>query len=110
MDSLHQFHDLCSLLFPEAIELDTKDLRWVGAWWLGFLVASCVLFLTALPYLFFPRNMPKEVSQSYLIQKSCFVIEVTCPENVHGHSQHPLWALISQSTLFVTFNPAPVNG
>lgn len=44
----------------EAIELDTKDLRWVGAWWLGFLVASCVLFLTALPYLFFPRNMPKE--------------------------------------------------
>lgn len=44
----------------EEIELDTKDLRWVGAWWLGFLVASCILFLTALPYLFFPRNMPKE--------------------------------------------------
>lgn len=44
----------------EEIELDTKDLRWVGAWWLGFLVASCLLFLTALPYLFFPRNMPKE--------------------------------------------------
>ncbi|XP_073334903.1 solute carrier organic anion transporter family member 2B1 [Pagrus major] len=42
------------------IKLDSKDLRWVGAWWLGFLVASCLLFLTALPYLFFPRNMPKE--------------------------------------------------
>uniref|UniRef100_A0A3Q4MX89 Solute carrier organic anion transporter family member n=1 Tax=Neolamprologus brichardi TaxID=32507 RepID=A0A3Q4MX89_NEOBR len=53
----------------EEIELDTTDLRWVGAWWLGFLVASCILFLTALPYLFFPRNMPKEVSQSRLIQK-----------------------------------------
>ncbi|XP_029375477.1 solute carrier organic anion transporter family member 2B1 [Echeneis naucrates] len=44
----------------DQIKLDSTDLRWVGAWWLGFLVASCLLFLTALPYLFFPRNMPKE--------------------------------------------------
>ncbi|XP_051250823.1 solute carrier organic anion transporter family member 2B1 [Dicentrarchus labrax] len=47
-------------LSKDQIELNHKDLRWVGAWWLGFLVASCFLFLTALPYLFFPRNMPKE--------------------------------------------------
>ncbi|CAJ1063698.1 solute carrier organic anion transporter family member 2B1 [Xyrichtys novacula] len=47
-------------LSKDQIELDHKDLRWVGAWWLGFLVASCLLFLTALPYLFFPRKMPKE--------------------------------------------------
>lgn len=47
-------------LSNDQIELNHKDLRWVGAWWLGFLVASCLLFLTALPYLFFPRVMPKE--------------------------------------------------
>ncbi|XP_037543145.1 solute carrier organic anion transporter family member 2B1 [Nematolebias whitei] len=47
-------------LSPGRIKLDQKDLRWVGAWWLGFLVASCFLFLTALPYMFFPREMPKE--------------------------------------------------
>ncbi|XP_068587823.1 solute carrier organic anion transporter family member 2B1 isoform X2 [Cebidichthys violaceus] len=47
--------------FPEGeIKLTHKDLRWVGAWWLGFLVAACLLFLTALPYLFFPRSIPKE--------------------------------------------------
>lgn len=51
----------CSSLLPDEIKLDHKDLRWVGAWWLGFLVASCLLFLTAMPYLFFPREMPKEV-------------------------------------------------
>uniref|UniRef100_A0A667Z345 Solute carrier organic anion transporter family, member 2B1 n=1 Tax=Myripristis murdjan TaxID=586833 RepID=A0A667Z345_9TELE len=45
----------------DQIDLRQDDLRWVGAWWLGFLVASCFLFLTALPYLFFPKNMPKEV-------------------------------------------------
>nr|XP_020442879.1 solute carrier organic anion transporter family member 2B1-like [Monopterus albus]XP_020442880.1 solute carrier organic anion transporter family member 2B1-like [Monopterus albus] len=44
----------------DEIKLDPKDLRWVGAWWLGFLVASCLIFITALPYLFFPRNMPRE--------------------------------------------------
>ncbi|KAM4576741.1 solute carrier organic anion transporter family member 2B1-like [Odontesthes bonariensis] len=42
------------------IKLGPTDLRWVGAWWLGFLVAACLLFLAALPYLFFPREMPKE--------------------------------------------------
>ncbi|KAM6984605.1 solute carrier organic anion transporter family member 2B1 [Aplochiton taeniatus] len=47
-------------LSKEEIKLDPKDLRWVGAWWLGFLVASCFLFVCALPYLFFPRDMPKE--------------------------------------------------
>eukprot|EP00066_Takifugu_rubripes_P025816 XP_011615082.1 PREDICTED: solute carrier organic anion transporter family member 2B1 isoform X1 [Takifugu rubripes] len=42
------------------IDLTPKDLRWVGAWWLGFLVASCLIFITALPYFFFPRNMPDQ--------------------------------------------------
>ncbi|XP_054902487.1 solute carrier organic anion transporter family member 2B1 isoform X2 [Poeciliopsis prolifica] len=47
-------------LSRDDITLDQTDLRWVGAWWLGFLMASGFLFLTALPYLFFPREMPKE--------------------------------------------------
>ncbi|CAN9501193.1 unnamed protein product [Ophioblennius macclurei] len=47
-------------LSADQIQLDSKDLRWVGAWWLGFLVASCLLFLAAVPFFFFPRNMLKE--------------------------------------------------
>ncbi|KAF1378153.1 hypothetical protein PFLUV_G00187410 [Perca fluviatilis] len=47
-------------LSKEQMELEHSDLRWVGAWWLGFLLAACLLFLAALPYLFFPRDMPKE--------------------------------------------------
>uniref|UniRef100_A0A8C4YXQ5 Solute carrier organic anion transporter family member n=1 Tax=Gadus morhua TaxID=8049 RepID=A0A8C4YXQ5_GADMO len=31
----------------DQIQIDSKDLRWVGAWWLGFLIASCLLFLTS---------------------------------------------------------------
>lgn len=46
--------------FPGGISLTSKDPRWVGAWWLGFLVSAGAVALAAVPYFFFPREMPKE--------------------------------------------------
>uniref|UniRef100_K7GDH7 Solute carrier organic anion transporter family member n=1 Tax=Pelodiscus sinensis TaxID=13735 RepID=K7GDH7_PELSI len=45
---------------PEEIQLTHKDPRWVGAWWLGFLVAATLTAFSAIPYFFFPKEMPKE--------------------------------------------------
>ncbi|XP_066444470.1 solute carrier organic anion transporter family member 2B1 [Eleutherodactylus coqui] len=42
------------------ISLTPSDPRWIGAWWLGFIVAASIVALSAIPYFFFPREMPRE--------------------------------------------------
>ncbi|XP_078467570.1 solute carrier organic anion transporter family member 1C1-like isoform X1 [Lampetra fluviatilis] len=54
---------LCSRLFvnfPDWVSMHMQDKRWVGAWWLGFLVAGALSLLASLPFWAFPRNLPRE--------------------------------------------------
>lgn len=52
--SLHLF------LFTDALTINYKDSRWVGAWWLGFLVTGAVMLLAGIPFWFLPRSLPKQ--------------------------------------------------
>jgi len=37
--------------------IDKRDPRWVGAWWLGFVVCSVVISVTSLPMLLVPPKL-----------------------------------------------------
>lgn len=80
LDTLNMLKISCLCLAK--IVLERTDPRWVGAWWLGFLLAGTLLFLTSLPYLFFPRSMVTEVCLQYhshaLFTYSSFFFIVAC--------------------------------
>ncbi|KAM9732695.1 solute carrier organic anion transporter family member 1C1-like [Menidia menidia] len=42
----------------ETITITPSDARWVGAWWLGYLIAGVITLLSAIPFWFLPRSIP----------------------------------------------------
>uniref|UniRef100_A0A8D0BR63 Solute carrier organic anion transporter family member n=1 Tax=Salvator merianae TaxID=96440 RepID=A0A8D0BR63_SALMN len=42
------------------ITITPSDSRWVGAWWMGFLIASVLLLLSGIPFCFLPRSLDTE--------------------------------------------------
>lgn len=58
-----------TLSFPsESVTITPKDSRWVGAWWMGFMVSSALLLMSSIPFCFLPRSLP--VNEE-LRDKSC---------------------------------------
>ncbi|ERL86149.1 hypothetical protein D910_03562 [Dendroctonus ponderosae] len=39
--------------------IDTKDPRWLGAWWLGWIILALILFIFASLLAFFPKTLPR---------------------------------------------------
>ncbi|XP_012675931.2 solute carrier organic anion transporter family member 1C1-like [Clupea harengus] len=57
---------LCASLYVDigfvnldSVTITPQDSRWVGAWWLGYVVAGGLTFITALPFWFLPRSLPE---------------------------------------------------
>ncbi|XDV25314.1 hypothetical protein PO909_029247 [Leuciscus waleckii] len=57
----------CAKLYVDigAVDLDSitinhKDSRWVGAWWLGFLITGGVMLLAGIPFWFLPKSLLKQ--------------------------------------------------
>ncbi|XP_047242350.1 solute carrier organic anion transporter family member 1C1-like isoform X1 [Girardinichthys multiradiatus] len=47
----------------ETITITPEDARWVGAWWLGYLIAGTVTLLSAVPFWFLPKSLPMPVDK-----------------------------------------------
>ncbi|KAM6096096.1 PREDICTED: solute carrier organic anion transporter family member 1C1-like [Chlamydotis macqueenii] len=57
---------LCAKLYVDigfvdlgSITITPQDSRWVGAWWLGFLISGVTSFLAAIPFFFLPKHLKK---------------------------------------------------
>lgn len=48
--------------FARPDNLVDTDPRWIGAWWIGFLVAGSMMLLLAIPLSFFPREFKKNLN------------------------------------------------
>nr|DBA30242.1 TPA: hypothetical protein GDO54_006250 [Pyxicephalus adspersus] len=50
----------------DEVTISPQDARWVGAWWMGHLVAGTISLLVAIPFCFIPKSMKKLVEDKSL--------------------------------------------
>ncbi|XP_025971104.2 solute carrier organic anion transporter family member 2B1 [Dromaius novaehollandiae] len=81
---LHFYVDI-DKVSGEEVQLTNEDPRWVGAWWLGYLVAASLVAVSAVPYFFFPREMPKEVTSG---EESCSKESEDVLTQLRSRSEH----------------------
>lgn len=68
----------CFPLSPDGVTISPKDVEWVGAWWLGYLIAGVISVLAGIPFWFLPKHLPKPESRkdsSTSSEHSKFIIE-----------------------------------
>ncbi|KAL2102694.1 hypothetical protein ACEWY4_001862 [Coilia grayii] len=63
----------------ESISIAPGDARWVGAWWLGYLIAGLITLLSAIPFWFLPRSLPLPVDPQ---------LEKGSPEQANSIKEH----------------------
>lgn len=44
----------------DEVTITYKDSRWVGAWWLGFIVTGMIVAMSSIPFWFLPKSVIKE--------------------------------------------------
>ncbi|GLD75055.1 solute carrier organic anion transporter family member 1C1-like isoform X1 [Lates japonicus] len=47
----------------ETVTITPGDARWVGAWWLGYLIAGSITLMSAVPFWFLPKSLPMPVDK-----------------------------------------------
>ncbi|KAH1186450.1 hypothetical protein KIL84_019199 [Mauremys mutica] len=85
IDGSFEIGSLCAKLYVDIgfVDLDSitithNDARWVGAWWLGYLIAGVLSVLAAIPFWFLPKHLPRPESRkdsSTSSEQSKFIIE-----------------------------------
>ncbi|XP_052322988.1 solute carrier organic anion transporter family member 1C1-like [Oncorhynchus keta] len=61
----------------ETITITPGDARWVGAWWLGYLIAGAITLMSAVPFWFLPKSLPipvdKQLNANFTPEQTRFI-------------------------------------
>ncbi|XP_064785265.1 solute carrier organic anion transporter family member 1C1-like [Oncorhynchus masou masou] len=61
----------------ETITITPGDARWVGAWWLGYLIAGAITLMSAVPFWFLPKALPipvdKQLNANFTPEQTRFI-------------------------------------
>lgn len=49
--------------------IDNNDPRWLGAWWLGWIILALVLFIFSSLLALFPKTLPRAAARKELLRK-----------------------------------------
>ena len=94
-----------------SVSLTPDNPRWVGAWWVGFLISGALAFIVALPIAGFPKSLPgseqyrkdreQEVYKGKGKKDDCVV-----DKPVESEEESPLnYKQILKSVKVLVFNP-----
>ncbi|XP_056280434.1 solute carrier organic anion transporter family member 1C1-like isoform X2 [Pseudoliparis swirei] len=72
----------------ESVSITPKDARWVGAWWMGFMVSSVLLLLSSIPFWFLPRSLPNQEEVKGKLTPGCDTLDGA--EDVPNNNNHNL--------------------
>ncbi|XP_068804741.1 solute carrier organic anion transporter family member 1C1 isoform X1 [Struthio camelus] len=99
---------LCAKLYVDIgfVDLDSitithNDVQWVGAWWLGYLIAGVISVLAGIPFWFLPKHLPKPESRkdsSTSSEQSKFITEDNM-ERQKSYQQHVKFAEMAKDFL-----------
>lgn len=54
---------ICPGCLTETVTITPGDARWVGAWWLGYIISGVITLMSAVPFWFLPKSLPIPVDK-----------------------------------------------
>uniref|UniRef100_A0A8C4W5W0 Solute carrier organic anion transporter family member n=1 Tax=Gopherus evgoodei TaxID=1825980 RepID=A0A8C4W5W0_9SAUR len=104
---------LCASLYVDigfvdlgSITITPKDSRWVGAWWLGFIISGITNLIAAIPFCFLPKSLKKQEEENN-DNISSDLSKIKGDQSRHHKSENhqPVkWSVISKGKCFILFS------
>uniref|UniRef100_A0A8D2Q638 Solute carrier organic anion transporter family member n=1 Tax=Varanus komodoensis TaxID=61221 RepID=A0A8D2Q638_VARKO len=80
------------------LTITSKDMRWVGAWWLGVLLCGVVSFMASFPFWNLPRSLPKQ-GEGKNVKKSSDIFTIT----KDSHKFFPVLKKLLGNSIFLVY-------